>query len=162
MFVVRLASEASLTSRTQSPGAHFLFSGPCAVILDLFAPRGVCLQLSLCIFHLQYMGYPVCTSCAGPGWICVACCHLKRTPERSLQPVGLAGMNVSMCSPRNVVGGTEKNVCCSTTVLFVPTPRVWLGVCLGGLWGMGWGCGRGWGGGPTKINWFRPRRHPFE
>ena len=83
MYVVSLSSEASLTSRTQSPDAHFVFSGPCPVILGLFAPRGVSLRLSLCIFYLEYMEFPGCTSCAVLGWTCVACCH----PKRKLEPL---------------------------------------------------------------------------
>ena len=83
VYVVSLSSEASLTSRTQSPNAHFVFSGPCPVILGLFAPRGVCLRLSLGIFHLGYMEFPGCTSCAVLGWTWVACCH----PKRKLEPL---------------------------------------------------------------------------
>ena len=47
VYVVSLSSEASLTSRTQSPDAHFVFLGPCPIFLDLFAPRGVYLRLPL-------------------------------------------------------------------------------------------------------------------
>ena len=144
MYVVSLTSEASLTSRTQSPNAHFVFLGPCPVILDLFAPRGVYLRLPLCIFYSGYMEFPGCTSCAVLGWTCLACCHPKRKLERSLQPLKLIPIRPVRDEHIPVLtellrGWDRKNEGCSTTVRFANPARVFrCGMGVGEGWGLGW------------------------